>query len=340
MAENSKAVKAVFFDIRDTLGVVDRKGHLVKYKPSTDHLLDAMKQAVGLRIGLITNLPADVSHEDGMTMVKDAGIWDYIDPLGFVSNKTAGAEKPHPDIYLYAAAQMGLAVDECLFVGENLIEVIGAETAGMETVLKPFPPGREFLFKSLEKHTVSDISSGRLSEVLLEEEHLLGKRIVMAAIKIAEQLKPGEKPAPNLLRPMTVLVWLTKHFIDPFHHRKEEDVLFPFGLMAGIDPLQIAQIILEHDQGRCYFTGLDIALRRIQLGDTGAVSEFSYLLKGFIDLYRAHGKKEDDIIFKKIGDLLNDTDDALVADLMARLGPADLTLYLTVISGMEKDLGI
>jgi hemerythrin-like domain-containing protein/FMN phosphatase YigB (HAD superfamily) len=340
MNEPLKKLEAVFFDIRDTLGIVDRKGHLVKYKPSTDQLLGAMRQAVGLRIGLITNLPDDVTSEQGIEMVKEAGIWEYLDPHGFVSNKTAGAEKPHPDIYLYAARQMNLSPEQCLFVGENLIEVIGAETAGMQAVLKPFPPGREFLQKPLKSFASSDSSSGRLSELLLEEEHLLGKRIVGSAIKIKEQLKIGEIPAPALLRPMNTLVWLTKNFVDPFHHRKEEEVLFPFGLMRGADAQQIALITLEHEQGRNYFAGLDIALRRIQSGDAGAVVEFGYLLGGFIELYKAHGKKEDDVLFKKIGDLLTETDDALIADLMSRIGPADITLYLSVIASMEKDLGL
>src|SRR5262245_40621539 len=159
--------KAIFFDIRDTLGIVDRKGHLVKYKPTTDQLLDAMKQVVGLRIGLITNLPTDVSREDGFQMVKEVGIAEYLDPQGFVTNHEAGAEKPAVGIYQFAAKQMALDPSECIFVGENLIEVIGAEAAGMRAVLKPFPPGREFLLKPTGRGQVSDTSSGRLSEILL-----------------------------------------------------------------------------------------------------------------------------------------------------------------------------
>jgi len=46
--------KAVFFDICDTLGIVERKRHLVKYQPTTDQLLDAVKQVV--RIGKLNGL--------------------------------------------------------------------------------------------------------------------------------------------------------------------------------------------------------------------------------------------------------------------------------------------
>src|SRR5262249_2618894 len=149
--------------------------------------------------------------------------------------------------------------------------------------------------------------------------------------------KQGNQP---LLRPMGMLVWLTNNFIDPFHHRKEEEVLLPFGIMRGLDPSQTDFIALDHKQGRNYFRGLDIALRRINTGDSGAVMELSYLLSGMVDLYRAHGQKEDDEVFKKIGDLLTDADDALMMDLMSRIGPVDITLYLAAIASMEKDLGL
>ena len=54
-----EAIRAVFFDARDTLGEVDRPGHLVAYRPSTEKLLRSMKD-LGLWLGCITNLPDNV----------------------------------------------------------------------------------------------------------------------------------------------------------------------------------------------------------------------------------------------------------------------------------------
>ena len=59
MSEN--ATDVVFFDARDTLGEVDRPGHLIPYRPSTAQLLEAVSTQLKLRIGVITNLPADVT---------------------------------------------------------------------------------------------------------------------------------------------------------------------------------------------------------------------------------------------------------------------------------------
>lgn len=340
-AQDGRDVEAVFFDIRDTLGVVDRKGHLLKYKPTTDQLLEAMKQVVGLRIGLITNLPENVSSEDGKTMVKEVGIWEFLDPQGWVTNHDAGVEKPKPEIFAFAAKQMGLPPEKCLFVGENLLEVIGAQAAGLRTVLKPYPPGREFLHKPIKALPPDAKSSGRLAEIVMEEDHIVGKRIVGAAIKISDKLAGDSAAAmadKKLHRAMGLLVWLTKNFVDTFHHRKEEEVLIPFALARGLDPAECAWVPLEHDQGRAYFKGMDIALARIRSGDEKALGDFAHNVRGFIDLYKEHGRKEDDILFKKLGDLLTDADDALIVDLMGRIGPADITLYLAVIAEMEGEL--
>jgi hemerythrin-like domain-containing protein/beta-phosphoglucomutase-like phosphatase (HAD superfamily) len=336
LTTEGKAIDAVFFDIRDTLGVVDRKGHLVKYKPSTDQLLEAMQDVVGLRIGLITNLPADVTADEGKRMVDEAGLGEFLDPSGFVTNK-AGVDKPAPEIYALAARQIGVPIDRCLFVGENLIEVIGAKAAGMHAVLKPFPPGREFLLKPVKPQAPTDKNSGRLVEAVLEEEHLVGKRIVIAGAKIRDRVAAGPPDAATL-RAMGMLSWLTDNFIDPFHHRKEEEVLLPFAQMRGVPAEDCAFVAPEHEQGRLYFRGMRTALQRLRMGDATALVDFSHCLSGFIDLYKAHGAKEDDILFKRLGDRLTDADDALMIDLMGRIGPSDLTLYLTLIADLESAL--
>lgn len=333
--------KAAFCDIRDTLGIVDRKGHLVLYKPTSIDLLKALKE-MGLRVGLITNLPPDVSSEVGFQMVKDAGIAEFIDAQGFVTNHDAKADKPDPAIYRFAATKMELTPEDCIFIGENLAEVVGAQVAGMEAVLKPFPPGREFLQKPLAAGQISATSSGRLSEVLLEEDHLIAKRIVLSAVKLKEKLDAlgPTGDARTLLRPMGMIVWLTNNFVDTYHHRKEEEVLFPFAMMCGIDPSDMAGTLVDHDQGRAYFRAMGAAYRRICMGNPAATVEFAALLGAFANLYKTHGKHEDDILFKKIGDRLSDQDDALMVDLIGRIGPADITLYINLIATLEKELGL
>jgi hemerythrin-like domain-containing protein len=339
MASNQLSVQAVFFDIRDTLGLVDRKGHLVTFKPSTEDLLEAMKSMLGVRIGVISNLPSDVDSAHGRAMLEDAGLLPFVDPKGIVFNHDAKSDKPEAAIYRYAAAQVGVPIEQCLFVGENLVEVLGAQAAGMKAQLKPCPPGREFTEKPIRAKPATELFSGRVFEQLFEEDHLLGKRIVRCAAAIAEGAQKSVDSA-RLLPAMGILVYLLVNFIDAYHHRKEEEVLLPLALARGMPPEKCAFVPLEHAQGRAYFTAMSVALTRVRAGDTAALSDFARAAGGTVGLYKEHGRKEDDLLFPAMGAYITDTDDSLIVDLMAQVGPRDLTPYLGLIQALEQSLGL
>lgn len=333
--------RVIFFDMRNTLGVVDRPGHLVKFRPTTDYLLKMVRDKIGAPMGIITNVPPGI---DANKMLADAGILEYLDPKGIISTQdedvlAVKGEKPGPAIYRAAAKRMGVPIEDCLYVGENLVEQLGAWAAGMSMGHKEFPPGGDFMREATTRGEVTQQSSGRLSEYLLEEDHLVGKRIVGCAFKIKSKLDEHAAVA-DLLAPIGRLVWLTKYFIDPYHHRKEEEVLIPFALTRGIKPESIAWVHLEHEQGRAYFRGIELAATRVQNGDANALPELAALCGAFGNLYKEHGRKEDDLLFKQIGEVLTDTDDSLLVGLIQRIGPQDLTLYIDMIAAMEKELGV
>jgi HAD superfamily hydrolase (TIGR01509 family) len=66
-----------------------------------------------------------------------------LDSQGFISDHDAGVAKSHVAIYQTAAQRVGVPIGRCLYVGENLAEVLGALAAGMKAILKPCPPSRE-----------------------------------------------------------------------------------------------------------------------------------------------------------------------------------------------------
>jgi FMN phosphatase YigB (HAD superfamily) len=98
---------AVFFDIGGTLADRDAAGRLVPFNDSPA-LLRAARESLGLRVGVITNLPATLSDDQIRAMLKDAGLLPFIDPSGLVTNHAAGADNPDPRIYQFAAARFGL----------------------------------------------------------------------------------------------------------------------------------------------------------------------------------------------------------------------------------------
>ena len=74
-------------------------------------------------------------------MLQQAGLGTFIEPQGFVSdNDTNSTAKPRRAIYEFAARKAGVPIERCLFIGENLTEVIGARVAGMQGL--QFHPSR------------------------------------------------------------------------------------------------------------------------------------------------------------------------------------------------------
>jgi hemerythrin-like domain-containing protein len=354
---NDGPVEVVFFDIRDTLGEVDRPGHLVPYRPSTEKLLSGMRD-VGLRIGLITNLPPGV---DGRQMIEGAvlsqngdgikRISDFIDPDGLVTNQDAGVDKPDPKIFRFAAEKLGVPIERCMFVGENLVEVLAAKSAGMRSELKPCPPGREFMPAPITGFAPAEHDSGRAFEAFLEHEHLLGDRIFACAKEIADRLEASETgSAPiddSVETAMGILIYLTQNFADQAHLKAEEAVV-PLAIARGMDPKHGEWVFDHHDQCRTYFVALDVAYRRIKHagGDTSAtdythaIGDFRRNVYGFVALMVHHAERENDELYPTMGSFFSDADDTLVINLISHVGPADFTPYISLVATMEEQLGM
>lgn len=335
------AIDVVFFDLKDTLGEVYRPGKLTPYRPSTTQLLGAMRDPIGVRLGVISNLPATLSADQGRVMIEDAGLAEYFEPELVVFNHDANADKPSPQIFRFAASKARVAIERCLYVSENLVEVLGCQVAGMRSQLKPCPPGREFIAASTTgPKTTTD--SGRVFERLVEEDHLIGKRIVGCAAALATRLASFDGSMENLpASSMGLLVYLLEHFIDRFHHSLEEKAIFPIALVRGADPAMIRRMLDEHELGRAYFRALGSAVRRIGSGDARDIaSDFSRAALAFVELYRRHGPHENDVVLPAIGALFNETDDVIVSTLIRQEGPPNLGPYVALIEIMERDLGI
>jgi hemerythrin-like domain-containing protein len=353
-------VEAIFFDVRDTLGEVDRPGHLVPYRPSTEKLLTAMRD-LGLRVGVITNLPDDVSADDGRKMIAEAAlaedpttgklttIADFLDGDAIVINHDAGFSKPDPRIYEYAAQKIGVPVERCAFVGENLIEVLGARRAGMQSELKPCPPGREFQPAVITKLGGNERDSGRAFEHFFEHEHLLGERIFACGNKIVEQLKAlGEVHSldaipKDLQTGIALLVYLVNNFADQAHLLAEEAVI-PLAVARGMDSRHAQWVFDDHEQARAYWKAMTVAWRRIQANDPDdmwyAIGDFWRTTEAFVILFKHHADRENDQLYPEMGRHFSDSDDTLVINLLATIGPRDFTPYVGIVADMELALGL
>ncbi|HHU18614.1 MAG TPA: hemerythrin [Clostridiales bacterium] len=86
-----------------------------------------------------------------------------------------------------------------------------------------------------------------------------------------------------------------KLFADKCHHGKEEGFMFPAMQKAGLpnEGGPIAQMLLEHDEGRKYITEMSSSI------ENGALegNKFIQAAKNYISLMREHIEKENRVLF-------------------------------------------
>ena len=356
MAE-AKPLRAIFFDARDTLGNVVGPGQLVAFRPSTEQLLQSVK-AMGVKIGVITNLPKDVSADAGKKMVTQAvlsenpktgrvnTIGDYIPAENVYTNHEAGVSKPDPRIYRKAAQLLGVDPSEALFCGENLPECLGAAAAGMNYQLKPFPPGHEFLPALITKLGGSKTNSGRAFEALFEMEHMLGERIFAIGKACCESLKaqdPKKPIAEGVRAAMGIFVYLLDAFADPTHLRAEEAVI-PLAVARGMDPKVTQWVLNHHEQARAYWRSIDVAWNRILNGDPDdramAIGDWWRTTEAFVILFEHHAIRENNEFYPTAGAFFTDNDDTILMNIITQMGWRDIGPFAGMVEAAEKALGL
>lgn len=73
-----------------------------------------------------------------------------------VTSEDVARGKPHPDVFLHAAAAAGVAPDDCLVVEDSLIGVEAARAAGMRSFA--VPSSRHAETRALADHSAEDLS--------------------------------------------------------------------------------------------------------------------------------------------------------------------------------------
>ncbi|MEI6518541.1 MAG: hemerythrin domain-containing protein [bacterium] len=114
--------------------------------------------------------------------------------------------------------------------------------------------------------------------------------------KIATDLKTGK--AANLDHLDKIIDFLTT-FVDKCHHGKEEDLLFPALVKAGVpnEGGPVGVMLAEHTQGRTYIKAMKDALNLLHTGDVEAQILFADAALGYVFLLRDHIAKENNVLF-------------------------------------------
>ena len=99
-------LRCVFFDVGGTLGVAERgpDGYRLRAFASSAALLTAMGSSLGLRIGVLSNTPDDMTPQAFRAMLDAAGLLTLLDPAAIITSADVGMSKPDARVYAYAAA--------------------------------------------------------------------------------------------------------------------------------------------------------------------------------------------------------------------------------------------
>jgi hemerythrin-like domain-containing protein len=147
------------------------------------------------------------------------------------------------------------------------------------------------------------------STKLLMAEH----EIILQALQVLETIAEDAAAKKDVdLDDIRSLLIFFREFADGSHHVKEEAILFPALIQAGMTlhdgPLRV--MTHEHERGRALTAAMNQSLRRNQK------EEFVRYAKQYIQLIREHIEKENYVLFEMAESLLSDDDDAKVADAM------------------------
>ena len=96
-------------------------------------------------------------------------------------------------------------------------------------------------------------------------------------------------------------------FVDKCHHGKEEELLFPALVAAGVpEEGPIAVMLREHEMGRGHVRALDRAYGTYMTGNEPSSKDIMQEARDYISLLRNHIEKENNVLFAMADERLSE----------------------------------
>jgi hemerythrin-like domain-containing protein len=177
----------------------------------------------------------------------------------------------------------------------------------------------------------------KATEILIREHELILRGVAVLE-RMARRANAGQDVSAGDAR--SIIEFIRK-FADGCHHAKEEGVLFPAMIAAGI-PAQggpVAVMLTEHDQGRAAVKAMDHAVAGFG-GDAAAPGIFASAAFAYTSLLTNHIFKENNVLFRMADQVIPESKDAeLVAaydEHEARVtGPGEHERFHAIIDALE-----
>ncbi|MBW7453622.1 pyrophosphatase PpaX [Paenibacillus sepulcri] len=125
----------------------------VKSFPGVNEVLARLHEA-GVQIGIVTT-KMRLTTERGL---RYTGLYDYIQPHAIVTIDDVTHPKPHPEPVLMAMEALGAQPETTMMVGDSIVDIQSAETAGVISVGVAWSlKGEAMLTESGARHIIHDM---------------------------------------------------------------------------------------------------------------------------------------------------------------------------------------
>lgn len=156
--DQENAIKAERSIIENAIRITGEKGVAM---PGLNYILDFFKER-NFNIGLATSSPIALVE----VVVEKLGIREYFKTFSSAENLVHG--KPHPEVYLDCARDLGVSPLECICFEDSVNGMIAAKAARMKCVVIPFPAAFEdkrFGIADLKLRSLSDFNESSLDHL-------------------------------------------------------------------------------------------------------------------------------------------------------------------------------
>ena len=152
--------------------------------------------------------------------------------------------------------------------------------------------------------------------------------IILDALTLLERMCTLLSADANIpsLHLASVLHFL-RTYADTYHHKKEEDVLFPALVQHGMEQQSgpVGCMLFEHEAGRSYLLDMSDALTAMDKNKPNNTPKFVASARNYIGLMRNHIDKENNVLFRMAEQMLSTDEQQQVvdtySDLVAQLKP-------------------
>jgi len=176
------------------------------------------------------------------------------------------------------------------------------------------------------------------TEILMQEHELILRGVAVLE-RMARRANAGQDVPAGDAR--SIIEFIRK-FADGCHHAKEEGVLFPAMIAAGI-PAQggpVAVMLGEHDQGRAAVKAMDEAVAGFGR-NPAASAAFASAAFAYATLLTNHISKENNVLFRMAAQIIPASKDAEMvaayAEHEARVtGPGEHERFHAMIDALEQ----